>query len=204
MARIDDYKAAKKLAVEKLEKENIKDISWRTGFDISGENVFIIPFLNRIFNVRFPEFEFTDKNDAEKEVPIQEQVLILHYMASGGASLPTGNWIAYREISGASFYFSSFVKRAIDPLKKVFGNNIEGIQKSAQILNGTPIDTGDAGFEFNLFPRIPIQLILYAGDDEFPPEANILFKDNVADYMSPEDAAWLAGMIVYRLIALSH
>lgn len=204
MARVDDYVAAKKLAVEKLEKENIDHIIERTGFRQPENNTIAIPFLDRVYQVSFPNFEFVDQDDNDSEVPIQEQVLILHYMASGGGSEPTGNWIAYREIQGASFYFSSFVKRAIDPLKKVFGNNIPGIKKSAEILNGTPIENGDAGFEFNLFPKIPLQLILWQGDDEFPAEANILFRDNVADYLSPEDAAWLAGMIVYRLIALSY
>ncbi|MBW2011870.1 MAG: DUF3786 domain-containing protein, partial [Deltaproteobacteria bacterium] len=54
------------------------------------------------------------------------------------------------------------------------------------------------------FPKVPLQLILWAGDDEFAPEANILFDDTVSKILSPEDAAWLAGMIVYRLMALSR
>jgi len=30
-----------------------------------------------------------------------------------------------------------------------------------------------------------------------------LFDETAGNYLSPEDAAWLAGMLVYRLIALS-
>jgi hypothetical protein len=47
-------------------------------------------------------------------------------------------------------------------------------------------------------------MILWIGDDEFPPEANILFDQTIGDFLSPEDVAWLAGMVVYRLIALSR
>ncbi len=48
-----------------------------------------------------------------------------------------------------------------------------------------------------------MQLILWEGDDEFPPEANIIFNDTIGEVLSPEDVAWMAGMLVYRLIALA-
>ena len=66
------------------------------------------------------------------------------------------------------------------------------------------MEEGDVGFLFRPFPKIPIRMILWQGDDEFPPEANILFDAGVAKILSAEDIAWLAGMVVYRLIALSH
>ncbi|OQY59322.1 MAG: hypothetical protein B6245_07290 [Desulfobacteraceae bacterium 4572_88] len=205
MARVDDYINAKKIAVEKLSAESFEDITQRAGFEAEAENHLRIPFLNRIYKVRFPDFEFQDAAEPEKEVPIQEQVLILHYlMGEGGRSLSAKNWVAYREIPGASFYFSAFVKRAIDPLKKVFGQNIAGLVRASEKLNGQKIDIGDAGFDFRLFPNVPLQLILWEGDDEFPPEGNILFQEGVEKILSPEDIAWLGGMIVYRLAALSH
>ncbi len=204
MARVDDYINAKKIAAEELSKQSFDEILQRSGFEAAEDNIFRVPFLDRIYRIGFPDFDFQDEAEVEKQVPIQEQVLILHYMLGGASSLLSGKWIAYREITGASFYFSSFVKRAIDPLKKVFGNNIPGFVKSAKILKGSEMEAGDAGFEFRLFPKVPLQLILWAEDDEFAPEANILFDDTVSKILSPEDAAWLAGMIVYRLMALSR
>ena len=160
--------------------------------------------MNRNYRVSYPEFEFVDAFEPNKEVPIQEQVLILHYMMADSPRKLPPKWIAYREINGASFYFSAFVKRAIDPLKKVFGQNVAGLKKEAGQLNAVPIETGDAGFEFHIFPKVPLQLILWIGDDEFPPEANILFDQTIGEFLTPEDVAWLAGMVVYRLIALSR
>lgn len=202
MARVDDYFNAKKIAVEKLAKASIFDIVKYSGFTLSDAQTFHVPFLNRIYRARYPDFKFTDDADSKKEVPIQEQVLILHYMSAVNAVVPSGNWIAYREIPGASFYFSAFVQRAIDPLKKVFGNNIDGLSHAAEKINGKPIDIGDAGFEFRVLPKVPIQMIIYQGDEEFPAEANILFDATAGEFLSPEDAAWLAGMVVYRLMAL--
>ena len=203
MPRIDDYYNAAKIAMEALAQESPKEIQRRSGFELAAEGI-RVPFLNRTYRIGVPGFAFSDMAPEPKDVPIQEQVLILHYLRAGGLQFSTGNWIAYREIQGASFYFSAFVKRAIDPLKNTFGANIQGLVKAAERLGGQTIPAGDAGFEFRVLPRIPLQLILWEGDAEFPPEANILFDETIGDILSPEDVAWLSGMLVYRLMALSR
>ena len=204
MARVDDYIEARHLAIETLSRKTFEKIARRSGFEIQAEDRFKVSFLDRVYSISFPAFEFSDRAEAEKEIPIQEQVLILHYMMATGRMDLARKWIAYREIEGASFYFGAFVKRAVDPLKKVFGQNLKGFTAAAKILGGKPIQFGDAGFEFNLFPQVPVQLIVWEGDDEFPPEANILFDQTVGAILSPEDIAWMAGMIVYRMIKLAH
>ncbi|MBW1912080.1 MAG: DUF3786 domain-containing protein, partial [Deltaproteobacteria bacterium] len=53
-------------------------------------------------------------------------------------------------------------------------------------------------------PLAPLALVLWKGDDEFPPEGNILFDKNISKILSAEDMAWLAGMAVYPLIGMAH
>ncbi|MGD8713927.1 MAG: DUF3786 domain-containing protein [Desulfobacterales bacterium] len=195
---------AKKLAVKTLSQETFGTILARSGYDSPTANTLRVPFLNRAYQIRYPEFEFEDMVNTGKEIPIQEQVLILHYLTTEDMPPLSSDWVSYREIPGASFYFSAFAKRAIDPLKKVFGRNLSGFAQASGKLNSTKIEPGDAGFEFMVFPYVPLQLILWAGDDEFPEEANILFDRTIEKILSPEDVAWMAGMVVYRLIALSR
>ncbi|ETR73330.1 MAG: hypothetical protein OMM_01040 [Candidatus Magnetoglobus multicellularis str. Araruama] len=200
MARIDDYNNAKKFAVENLSKIAFETIASYSGFDPLAGDKFQVPFLNRMYQVDYPEFNFISEDD--HDVPIQEQVLLLHYM-NGRPQTKFVTWVAYREIPGASFYFSAFVKRAIEPLKKVFGNQLKILNHIAKKLDGRTVELGDLGLEFQILPNISVRIVMWAGDDEFPPEANILFPNNIHEIFSPEDIAWLAGMLVYRLIALS-
>ena len=204
MARVDDYVNAKKLAVHDLAEEHLEKTGERSGYDLIDGNKLRAPFLNRVYIVKWPDFECRDESSEKKDVPLQEQVLILHYLAAKGEKKSSGRWISFREIPGAAFYYSAFVKRAIDPLKKTFGKEAGLFVKAAKSLNGKAIDAGNAGFEFNLFPHVSLQLILWEGDDEFLPEANILFYDTIGDIFSPEDVAWLSGMLVYRLMALAR
>lgn len=204
MPRIDDYIASRDLVVAQLAAEPFSDIASRAAFSTEGMHLFIIPFLDRTYQVTFPDFSFRDREAPEKEVPIQEQVLILHYLAGSKAQTPFGRWVSYREIPGASFYYSAFVKRAVEPMKKSFGPDLPGFKRAAEKLGAMAIQEGDASFQLSPFPKVPMQLILWAGDAEFPPEANILFDGSVGAILSPEDVAWLAGMTVYRLMALSR
>ena len=64
-------------------------------------------------------------------------MLILHYLqadAAGGGRPATGSPTGrFRE---RRFYFAAFVKRAVDPLKKAFGQDIAGFGRAAVRLNG--------------------------------------------------------------------
>jgi len=204
MARIDDYYNAKKITAESLAGKSLDRIGETSGFSIKEGNTIIVPFLNRTYNVSFPDFSFMDADAPEKEVPIAEQVLILHYLSAMSDIEPFGEWIAYREIPGAAFYYSAFVKRAADPAKKVFGENLDAFHAAALKIDGKRIEDGDAGYEFQIFPKVPLRVIIWEGDDEFEASANILFDKSAGNFLSPEDAAWLAGMVIYRLAALSR
>jgi hypothetical protein len=204
MARVDDYRGAIALARQHLSRESFQQIRDRTGFEGEGKTLFRVPFLDRTYGVSYPGFEFTPEPETgTAEVPLQEQVLILHYMMAPAAS-GRSRWVAYREIPGASFYFSAFTKRAIDPLIKVFGTRLAAFKSAAEKLAGLSIPEGDAGFEFRVFPRIPIRLIVWEGDEEFGAGGNILFDESIGELLSAEDVAWLAGMVVYRLAALAR
>jgi hypothetical protein len=206
MARIDDYENARKLAIENLSGESAENISRRTGLELKNGNILKIPFLDKVYDVAFPGMVFKQKSeDGLTDAPIQEQVLILHYLLGSRRQniIVSPRWASYREIPGASFYYSAFVKRAVNTLKNTFGENIAGFKKAAERLNGKPVAPGDAAFEFTPFPGVPLQLVLWEGDEEFPAEANILFDAAIGSILSPEDIAWLAGMLVYRLAALS-
>lgn len=203
MARTDDFQQARDLAAQELAKQELSEISRRSGFENDGDKLLKVPFLDHRYTISYPEFVFSDATDASAEVPLQEQVLLLHYLQGCQPRL-TGQWIAYREIPGAGFYYGAFVKRAIDPLKKVFGQNVAALQRAAEKLDATQMETGQAAFKLDVMPYAPIQVILWEGDEEFPAEANVLFDASVGDYLSPEDAAWLGSLPVYRMLALGN
>ncbi|MCL4502877.1 MAG: DUF3786 domain-containing protein [Deltaproteobacteria bacterium] len=204
MPRVDDYKAAIALATGELQKINPKRLSSRTGceyfFEENREGL-LAPYFGQMRRVAWPEISVTQVTGAG-EIPLTEQILILHYLKGCTGEPLSGHSIDFREVpDGGGFYWSAFVSRAKKPLLETFGNDLDLYLKVAQSLGGEPQDLGDAAARFLAFPLIPVTHVLWSGDEEFPPEANILFDQTISQHLSTEDIAALAGASVYRLMA---
>jgi len=207
MAKIDDYKTAIELARAGLTEKNPKRIADLSGAafepDSDGKAALRLDFLARGITITWPELilSFSASGD---ELPIQEQILVLHYLNGAKGATPTGQWVAYQEIPDGKFYLDAFVRRAKNPMVQVFGNRPELLVRLAGERYGAqPLNEGDLSMRVQALPMVPVLLILWRGDDEFPPEGTILFDRNVSEILSAEDIAWLAGMIIYPLIGMA-
>ena len=56
--------------------------------------------------------------------------------------------------------------------------------KGANSLGGQPLPMADAAYSFQVTPRTPVAVLYWQGDDDFPPEAKILFDRSLAGYLA--------------------
>ena len=47
---------------------------------------------------------------------------------------------------------------------------------------------------------VPVTFVLWKGDEELPPEGNILFDSTISEYLSVEDINVLCEIIAWRLV----
>ena len=66
-------------------------------------------------------------------------------------------------------------------------------------MGGLPLKHGDAAYEFTLWDNYRLRLIVWEGDDEFPPNAQVLYSDNFAEGFAAEDRV-VAGDILISTI----
>ncbi|MBU1913072.1 MAG: DUF3786 domain-containing protein [Candidatus Omnitrophica bacterium] len=124
------------------------------------------------------------------------KLLMLHYIANENRVLRIrrDEWISFKDLDGGEAYFSAFKKRAIDPILRKYGDNPSNIFERARFLSADKIDTGTAGVSINAFPKIKVAVILWAKDDEFPADCNMLFNPEIKDIFPTEDVAVLGGI----------
>ena len=203
--RIDDFHNAFKLAAEELKGKDLVEVarSGRIEYD-PNQRVFSFDFIGRPHLVHLDPEVRIEAADSDKEVPIQEQGIILHYLNTADGTPLENELITYREVPSGEFYFSAFVKRAEAPMLSVFGQNPERLLPAAEKLGGLPVsDMGDAAARIKVLPMVDITLVIWGGDDEFEPAGKILFDKSVSRYFSTEDIAVVSGMVVYRLMRLA-
>ncbi|MBQ1399530.1 MAG: DUF3786 domain-containing protein, partial [Lachnospiraceae bacterium] len=62
-------------------------------------------------------------------------------------------------------------------------------------------DHADAGYRFDLIGDYHLLFYLWAGDDEFPPNAQVEFSNNFAVGFTAEDSVVAAEMIISAISA---
>jgi len=205
LPRIDDYQAALNIAQEALREKNPgkicrnADARWNSS-EKGGKMT--LPFLNREVEITYPRGEVVYEG-GEESPSLQEQILILHYLLQVRDTFLMGKLITFREIPSGEFYYEAFLKRAQIPLLNSFGQRPERLLVAGQKLGGKKANLGDVSMTFRPFPKIPLTLVLWRGDEEFPPNGSILFDSTIGLFLSGEDIAFLSGTVVYKLLALT-
>lgn len=206
MPRVDDFKNALSMARELFSRRNPGEAARRGGASSEtsdGETAIRLPFFNKYLVIRHPEGTMLYLQEGTAP-PLPEQILVLHYLLGRADIAITGKTITFREIPSGEFYYEPFLKRAQAPLVKTFGEAPEKFMELALRAGGQRSSLGVRAVTFWPFPKIPITLILWPGDEEFPPDGNILFDSSIGDFLAGEDIALLSGMVVYRLMALAR
>ena len=199
------YELAYKLACEQLAKLNdIEQQCLKSGAQcllIDSQKVIIVEYLNQSYRITLPDIEISLTNSEEK-VPLKDKILILHYLTQAKGTPSSDKSVAYKELPEGANYFPTFSKRAIKPLVDYFGKEPHLLVDAAAKLGGHKTDYGDAAVTINAFSRVPITFVLWQGDEELPPEGNIMFDSTISDYLSTEDINVLCEAIAWRLVKL--
>lgn len=167
-----------------------------------GENTFRIGLLSDNYTVNIAERTvFSDSCN----VPAKEYVsiIILHYLAaklrSKSLRAQTGTWIDFKELEGGEGYYPAFKKRTIDRVLKKYGSAPKAIFEALKRLPGESADKESAGIVIHPFKEVSIRITLSEADEEFGPDANILFDKNISDIFCTEDIVVLTEMVVHTL-----
>jgi hypothetical protein len=170
-------------------------VASKSGTDYDGSR-FRVPFFNRVFLVHYPDVKVTEEGNSAP-VPQFLEIILLHYLLQADGTGIADQWIAYRQLPGAHLFERRFVQMAVNPLVRIFGEDLEGFERAGTTLGGIPMTrTGDAAFKFMALPRIPLACILYLGEEEIASSVNVLFDASAPNYLPTEDLSLLGVSLV--------
>lgn len=119
---------------------------------------------------------------------------ILWYLVSAKDIALSGKLINPMNLRGGHLFFRGTHVLPLDKLAEKYNNDTEGFLNKGLSLGGEKACHGDAAITFFPLPRIPVVLILWRGDDEFPPGADLLF-DTTAETQLAIDVLWSIAMM---------
>jgi len=183
-----------KVAAEYWERLSARDplqLVAITQFQLTPENGLVFRFLNRDVLVD-PQARCLrlwcgtgwDKADD----PLLELATVL-YLINVKDVYPLGRDIVGPQDLKEGHFFQGPHELKIAPLVERYGSDMQSFRKSAESLDGEPVDMADAAYRLKPFPRVNLYYLLWEGDEEFPPRMIVLFERSIQEMLAA-DAIW--------------
>jgi len=196
------YALSYQMASERLaETANVPELCRSAAVECGPSDegwLILLPYLGGRYRVRCPEVEILA---VEGPAPTpRDKLIMLHYLVTAKGTPPTGRPVTFRELPEGNVYFPTFNQRAVRPVMDRFGKDPEQLLKAAGAMAGRRVEQGDVAVTIDALPRVPVTFVVWRGDEELPPQGNILFDANVTDYLPTEDITVLCETIAWRLV----
>ena len=106
----------------------------------------------------------------------------------------SGDLIRPDNLKGGHLFTKGTHVLPLKGLAEKYNDDIEGFFQRGEALNAEKVRYGDAAIKLFPLPRVPVTIILWRGDDEFPPRADLLF-DTSCELQVPVDILWSIAMM---------
>ena len=171
--------------------ERLPDVTW------DGE-AFTLMLLGRGFAVSHPAYAIRAL-DGGAAPTLPTQTFLLRYLLESKTVPWSGQWKTFRDMPWGEMYIKPYTGRVLTRAAFTFGTRTAAFRAACEKLGAQKLNHGDAGYQFDLIGGYRMQLLVWEGDDEFPPNAQVLYSDNFAEGFAPEDRV-VAGDILISTI----
>ena len=169
----------------------------RTGAKWDGKE-FYVTLLGRQFAISHPDYAIRAV-DGGAVPPLSTQTFLLRYLLESKRVSWGGEWKTFREMPWGEMYITPYTGRVLTRAAFTFGFRLGAFKAACEKMGAEAVKHGDAGYRFDLIGDYQMQILMWEGDDEFPPNAQVLYSDNFADGFAAEDRV-VAGDILISTI----
>ena len=171
--------------------ERLPDVRW-------DGTEFTVTLLGRTFAISHPDYAIRAL-DGGPVPPLNVQTFLLRYLLESRDVAWAGEWKTFREMPWGEMYIKPYTGRVLTRAAFTFGSRVAAFRAAAEKMGALPLPHGDAGYQFDLIGGYQMRLLVWEGDDEFPPNAQVLYSDNFADGFAAEDRV-VAGDILISVV----
>jgi len=118
---------------------------------------------------------------------------VLWYLGKAKNIPSSGHMVSPASLSGGEIFQRGSHVLPLDQIAARYGGNVEGFYKRGAELGGQHMEFGDVSLRLFPFPRVPVTIILWEADEEFPARADMFF-DTTCEQHLPTDVIWSTAM----------
>jgi hypothetical protein len=185
---------------EEIKGIDFKDVAEGIGA-VVRDGVLVLDCFGREFSIS-PDGEIA----AQGRMTPWIRILLLHYIRTAGKGGLAGRHVSYSELKGGMVKASSFQRDCEEPLTELFKRDFE---KTALMLSrmGRKKKKGfptEHAWELFLLPKLPVTVLYWPQEEEFPARVKILFDSSADRYLDAESLIFLVEGLVKNIEMSLH
>ena len=161
-------------------------------------NEFYVNLLGQEFAISHPVYAIRAL-DEKSLPPLATQTFLLRYLLESKDVAWAGTWKTFREMPWGEMYIKPYTGRVLTRAAFTFGTRVAAFRAAAEKMGAVALPHGDAGYRFDLVGNYQMQIMVWEGDEEFPPNAQVIYSDNFETGFAAEDRV-VAGDILISAI----
>jgi hypothetical protein len=173
-----------------------------TQFDKATDS-YLLDFLQERYRISPDSREIEPDTGpiSEGDPSIDLQIILLTYLLNAREILLADRLVAVGSLKGGKCFFQGPHNFPLDPLIEQYGHDSKAFLNRGLSLGATQENYGDVSVRFPALPRVPVVMVLWKADEEFPPRLSVVF-DATVDQQLPLDAIYgLVTEICRRMTA---
>jgi hypothetical protein len=197
--QIDKLASVVKEVQEKLRQIDRAVIADRSGATIDPRGDLRVEFLRREYVIDHAEWAVKRADDGAAPSSFT-QSLILTYLYTADGTPPIDRWLGFRELPNGLFYAQAFQGYTGAELIRDLNGDVAVFRQASEKLKGEALAIGDAGYVFQVLPHLKLAIVMWAGDDEFPSQAQVLFQESAPHYLVTEGLAIVGSLLIGQIV----
>ena len=196
---IDKLAPVVKEAQAKLRAIDRALVAARSGATIDSQGNLRVEFLRREYVIDQVDWTVKRADDGAAPPSLMQSLILTYFYLSDGTP-PIDRWLGFRELPNGLFYAQAFQGYTGAELVRDLHGDVAVFRQASEKLQGGLLALGNAGYVFQVLPRLKLAVIMWPGDDEFPAQAQVLFQESAPHYLMTDGLAILGSLLIGQIV----
>jgi len=169
---------------------------------LSNPERYVVNLLNTEYVVNLAAKQIFSAWGSSEPKPAEflKQLCLLAYLINAQDLALANKLVRPETLPSGQFFFRGLHSLPTEKLERAFGKCPERLHGVAEQFDAKRCEFGDASIELYVLPRIPLTIVIWQSDEEFPARASILFDQTAALHLPLDALGTAVSLAVEALV----